>query len=64
MLLQYKRSLFFTSVGFKSKSGSESRSYKDDLGKVSREFFFSFFLHRVGVKSESGSENKSNKRMI
>ena len=51
---------FLHRVGVKSESGSESRSNKDELGKVSREKYF-FFLHRVGVKSESGSESRSNK---
>ena len=34
---------FLQRVGVKSESGSESRSNKDDLGKVSREKIF-FFL--------------------
>ena len=62
MLLQYKRTLFFTPVGVKSESRSKSRSYKDDLGKVSREKNINFsYTVLVSVKSESGSESKSNK---
>ena len=58
MLLQYERKLFFTPVGVKSKSGSESRSYKDDLGKVSKEknIYFSYTVlasrARVGARAE------------
>ena len=55
MLLQYERTLFFTPVGVKSESGSESRSYKDDLGKVSREknIHFSYtVVARVGAREK------------
>ena len=58
MLLQYERTLFLTTVGIKCKSRSDSRSNKDDLGKVSREknILFSYTVlvsrARVGARAE------------
>ena len=55
---------FLHRVGVKSESGSESRSNKDDLGKVSREKNIFFFLRLLASRAKVGPRAEVTKNYL